>query len=113
MSMTITVPEPLAGQLKRKAEQDYGDAEKIALTILQDALDSEDFPTVEEVVAKIRSTPPNAKMIRVAQTSLADALRNAPEDLDFNLEEWERQWSMFEEGLKATTIANDIAEGRC
>jgi hypothetical protein len=56
--------------------------------LLSNALadESEDYPTLEEVVARIRATPPNPANIHPATESLADLLLNAPEDPDFDLE---------------------------
>jgi len=42
---------------------------------------------------------------------LAEALRNAPEDPDFDLAEWTAQWQAVEAEMKAITRANDVAEG--
>jgi len=64
------------------------------------------------VVAKIQATPPNPANIRPATGSLAEALQNAPDDPDFDLETWIREWSMIEYEMKAITHANSIAEGR-
>jgi hypothetical protein len=44
--------------------------------------------------------------------TLADLLRDAPEDPDFDLETWTQQWATIEAEMKVITRANDIAEGR-
>ncbi len=81
------------------------------LEILGEALEKEEiFPSLEEVVAKIQATPPNPHSLRPAKGSLADALRNAPEDPHFNLAEWNEKWSEVEAEMKALTRANIIAE---
>ncbi|HET6386667.1 MAG TPA: hypothetical protein VFJ58_25020 [Armatimonadota bacterium] len=61
---------------------------------------------------KIRSTPRNPSSIRRASGSLADALRRADDDSDFDLDEWNKQWTAVEAETKALTRSNDIAEGR-
>jgi plasmid stability protein len=112
MSLTIILPDPLAEQLQRKAETSHHSVEEIALEILQNALEWEGAPTLEEVVDKIKRLPPNPANIRPAKGSFADALRNSPHDPKFDLDEWEQNWALFEAELKATAIANDIREGR-
>jgi len=63
-------------------------------------------------VAKIRAMPPNPHGIRPAAGSLAEALRNAPDDPDFDLASWSREWAAVEAEMKAMARADDIAEGR-
>jgi hypothetical protein len=112
--MTITLPliGDLAERLQSEAEAQHITVENLALNILYDALGVENtFPTPEEVVAKIKATPPNPAMIRPATGSLEEALLNAPEDPDFDLETWTRAWEAFEAQMKAIDRANDIAEG--
>ena len=132
MTLTITIPEKMAEQIQRKAEERHVSAEEIAVGLLQGALNDEaelqealsnsyrtisepddEFPTPEEVVARIKALgPTDPRYIRPATGSLAEALRNKPYDPDFDYEEWNRQWAEFEAELKAITRANDIAEGR-
>jgi hypothetical protein len=71
-----------------------------------------ELTTPDEVVAKIRSTPPNPSGIRPATASLADALSNAPDDPSFDLQDWTRRWIAVEGELKSVARANDVAEGR-
>lgn len=117
MSLTITLPDELAVKLQAQAETHRLLPETLALTILAEALDRPEdeldfYPTPEEVVAKIKATPPNPANIHPATASLADLLLNAPEDPDFDLETWNREWAKVEAEMKAITQANDIAEGR-
>jgi hypothetical protein len=48
---------------------------------------------------------------RPATGLLAEALKNAPHDPDFDLETWTKEWAAVEAEIKAITRANDIAEG--
>lgn len=64
------------------------------------------------LVERIKATPPNPAAIRPAAGSLAEALQNAPEDPDFDLESWTQQWQAIEAEIKAVDRADDIAEGR-
>ena len=50
---------------------------------------------------EIKAEPPNPAAIRPATGSLAEALQNAPEDPDFDLETWTRQWEAVEAEMKA------------
>jgi prevent-host-death family protein len=69
-------------------------------------------PELVALVERIKATPPNPAAIRPATGSLAEALQNAPEDPDFDLETWTRQWAAIEAEMKAIDRADDIAEGR-
>ena len=113
MEVAITLPDGIVMSLQRRAEVEHRSIEELAVDILANALEADDsFPTPEEVVARIQATPPNPSSIRLASGSLAEALRNAPEDPDFDLAAWQRQWAAVEAEMKAITRANDAAEGR-
>jgi plasmid stability protein len=113
MAITITLPDVLAAKLETEAQAQRRSLEDLVVSLLNDAVAEETFPTPEEVVARIKATPPNPNNIRPATGSLAEYLsRLVPEDPDFNVAEWERQWDAIEAEMKAITRANDIAEGR-
>lgn len=112
MTITLTLPNKLEQHLQRRAGLQHRSVEQVAIDILTGVLNEDNFPTPEEVVARIKATPPNPHGIRRATGSLADALRHAPHDPDFNLESWEESWAAVEVETKAVTRANDIAEGR-
>ena len=113
MAVTITLPDEMETKLQHKAQTQHRSVEELALDILGSALEQEEgFPTPEEVVAKIQATPPNPRSIRPARGSLAEALRSAPEDPDFDLASWEREWAAVEAAIKVIARADDIAEGR-
>lgn len=71
-----------------------------------------DDPEMIALVEQIKTTPPNPAAIRPATGSLVEALKNAPEDPDFDLEAWTRQWDVVEAEMKAADRADDIAGGR-
>ena len=113
MSITITLPDDVQAQLQRAAESQRRSLEEVALDILANAAGAGPaVSTPEEVVARIRATSPNPKSIPAATGSLASALRNAPHVPDFDLGVWEHEWAVVESQIRATTRANDIAEGR-
>jgi len=113
MAVTITLPDELEARLQHRAKGLRLSLENLALEILGRALGTDEYsPTPEEVVAKIRATPPNPHSIRVADASLAEALRNAPKDPDFELATWNREWAEVDAEMKAATRINAIAEGR-
>jgi predicted DNA-binding protein len=58
--------------------------------------DQDDYPSLEEVVAKIRATPSDPSNIHPATQSLAELLAASPEDPSFDLEEWNREWAAVE-----------------
>ncbi len=114
MPVTINLTDTLAEKLQVRAGMQQISLEKLAVNILNKALEpaDEDCPTPEEVVARIKATPPNPANIRPATGSLAEALQNAPDFPEFDLEAWEKEWAVVEREMKAVTRANDIAEGR-
>ena len=69
-------------------------------------------PKLIALVERIKATPPNPAAIHPATDSLAELLRDAPEDPNFDLETWTRQWNAIEAEMKAIDRADDIAEGR-
>ena len=112
MSITITLPEEIEARLQRKAETQQRSVEEVAIDLLNSIVEQdESVPRLGEIVRKIQGTPPDPHNIRPAEGSLAAALRNAPEDPDFALVVWEREWAAAEAEMQAITRANDIAEG--
>lgn len=113
MAITITLPDEIERQLQQKGQEQQLSVEALALEILAYALKKRELtPTPEDVVAKIQASSLTPSNIRPAHGSLADALRNAPEDPDFNLEAWSREWAAIEAEMRTLTLANTIAEGR-
>lgn len=115
MSITITLrDDPLVEQLRTRAMRQHLQVEELVCAMLKDALTpvSHDLLRPEDVVADIRATPPNLRQIRVATGSLCDALRQAPDEADFDLDAWEQSWTTVEREMKAVTRANTRAEGR-
>jgi plasmid stability protein len=115
MVLTITIPDDVAEQLRRKANEEQRSIEDVAAEMLDEALAAEYIPpTPEEVVAKAKLLPRNPDAVRPAEGSLLEYLRQTtPEaDPEFDLEAWTREWEAVEAEMKAITLANDIAEGR-
>lgn len=110
VGITITLPRALEAALQDAAEARDSSVEAFALEILGDAVGTGMVPSPEDVVAEIRALP--AIAVPVANGSLADALQDAPEDPEFELETWRRQWAAVEAEMKALSRANDLAEGR-
>lgn len=113
MSLTITIPDDLAEHLQDKAQAQNRSVDEMILSLLEESLSEETFPTPEEVVAKIKATLPNPNCLRSASGSLAQYLSMpVTPDSNFDLEEWQRQWNVIETEMKAVDRANDLAEGR-
>ncbi|HEX9732734.1 MAG TPA: hypothetical protein VGG06_12195 [Thermoanaerobaculia bacterium] len=110
MSLTITLPRTLETELQSAADARDWSVEQLALYILAHALEANRTPSPEEVVAEIRAAPASAAP--VSSGSLAEALQNASEDPDFELETWRHEWFRVEAEMKALSRANDVAEGR-
>lgn len=111
MAITITLPDVLAAKLETEAQAQQRSAEEVAVELLDQALAAEpeqsDYVplTLEEVVARIRATPPNPKMVRPPSGSLGEYLAAsiAAEDPNepFDEAEWNRQWAAVEAEMKA------------
>ena len=113
MTVTITLPQNLEAQLKRKARIQKSSIEEMVLEILDSALAADNTPpSLEDVVAKIQALPPKTDNLRPASGSLASALRQAPTDPEFNLQEWKKEWAEAETEMRQITNNNSIAEGR-
>lgn len=111
--ITINVSDRLANQLQKQASSQHLTPEQLALRILAEALEPrrERLSTLDQIVAKIKSTPRNPLALRPAEGSLQEALLNSPEDPEFDLQAWERDWAAVEQEIKATSAANAHAEG--
>lgn len=62
---------------------------------------------LEDLVARIKATPPNPNAIRPATGSLAEYLSQSiaaeSADEEFDEEEWQRNWDAIEREMKAVT----------
>lgn len=115
MALQISLPDELAGELTRRASQQRRTAQEIVIDLLNGLLGIEktdEFETLEQVVARIQSLPHNPAALRPAQGSLADALRNAPTDESFDLKEWQKEWAEVETEIREMTVLDDIRDGR-
>jgi hypothetical protein len=114
MSVTITLPDELADTLQEKAEAQHIPLDELVTSLLTTALaaEPEDDLALEALVARIKATPPNPASIRPATGSLVEALKNAPDDPEFDLETWNKVWVAVEAEMNAINRADDIAEGR-
>ncbi len=70
------------------------------------------FPSLEEVVREIQESGQLPHNVRTAVGSLAEALENAPQDPDFDLATWQREWAVVEREMALMTRMDDTAEGR-
>ena len=78
MALSIHLTEELESKLNQEARNRRTTPEQVIIDILADVLDGDLRPTVPEVVAHIKSMPPNPAMITMPQGSLAEALRSGP-----------------------------------
>ncbi len=113
MTITIHVADPLANRLQRWATLRRLTPEQLALDILADALEPTEAPyeTPDAVVARIRSKPSSAEVLRPATGSLREALELSPDDPAFDLKRWSTEWNAVEQELKMTSRSNALSEG--
>lgn len=132
MSLTITLPEPVATRLQDYAATSRRSADEAAATSLAIALPA---PVVLDLAAeaaddsllrlveRIQATPPNPRNVfseeelRARHEGLMQYLAAsiAAEDPNeaFDEQEWNRQWDAIQAEMKARDRAKDIVEGRC
>ena len=98
MTITINLPNKIQIGLEQKAKAKNISIEEYAIEIFRESVENEDdIPSVDEVVDRIRSTPPNPNNIRKATGSKADALRlMKKDDPNFDLEAWQKEWDKVE-----------------
>jgi hypothetical protein len=111
MTLLIDLPKSTEENLREAARKQRLSPERLAAQILEDALAPDPFPTLEEVVAKIKALPTKPENVRPAVGSLQELLASDPEDAEFDLESWQEEWDRVEAEMKAITRANSIAEG--
>lgn len=111
MALLIDLPATLEHKVKAEAQKQKRTLEQVVIDRLAQTFAEDDMPTLAEVVARIKSTPPNPAMITPPQGDLAQALRNSPTDSEFDLKTWEQEWTAAEAELKRINLLNDIAEG--
>jgi plasmid stability protein len=121
MTTIITLPEPLAVQLQRRAAAEQRSIEALAIEYIEAGLTealvpaapSEVFepdPELLELVARIKAMPPNPASIIPAKGNLAEVLRAmAHGEPDQELLD---ALDAAELELRAINRADDIAEGR-
>jgi plasmid stability protein len=87
MATTVTLLITLELELQQRAQAQGRSVEDVALEILQEAFAETAPPSLDAVVAKIKSTSPNYQNIRAAQGSLAGALRRTQSSQDLDLDQ--------------------------
>lgn len=111
MTLLIDLPKSTEKNLREAARRQQLSPERLAAQILEDALAPDPFPTLEEVVAKIKALPIKPENVRLATGSLGDLLASDPEDVEFDLEGWQQEWDKVEAEMKAMGRINRLAEG--
>ena len=112
MTITINLADSSFAGLQQKARRQHVSIEELAVKILADSIIESAPESIDEVVARIKAIPPAPGKVRPASPDLAGLLGSAPEDPDFNLEEWRQSWALVEGEMRSLTRANDFAEGR-
>jgi hypothetical protein len=131
MSLTITLPEPVATRLQDYAATSRRSADEAAATLLTIALPVPVAPapsaeaaddSLLQLVERIQATPPNPRNVFSEEELRASSQRLmaylaagiAAEDPNepFDEQEWNRQWDAVEAEMKGITIANRLAEER-
>jgi len=116
MSTVITLPDNLAQILQSEADHHQVSLAEFVLEILDNTAQKPElersFPLLEEIVAEIKATPPDPTAYHPAQAPLAEALAALPDDPDFDLEEWRREWAKAETEMKTIELADAIRDAR-
>lgn len=85
---------------------------QVLITFLDDAEDEDDFPTLEEVVERIRASGAEEDGYTPPVESLAEKLSNSTTADPIASAEWNRQWAEIEAEMKRRDLEDDRAEGR-
>lgn len=109
MTLTISLSAETQDKLKRRADAFKWSEEQMASHLLEQALDTS-LPSLEEIIERVQSLPSRLAIGPDSNISLAEALRNAPDDPDFDLAEWTAQWQAVEAEMKAIERADAIAD---
>jgi hypothetical protein len=126
MKITLTLPETVAERLGRQAEHLNVSLDDLALILFNDALMIGSAATalpasehnnklngglssLEELVARIKATPPNPDAIVQPTKTIAEVVAywqaNPPDESDISPDDWDHMWAEFEHNLK-TIIAS-------
>jgi len=111
----------LAQNFQEKAQNLKISLEQFLLRVINDSLYQpplyqpisiveEETLTPEKVMAEVRMMPPNPHAIIKSQGSLLEALQSAPDDVEFDLQEWNEQWKAVESEMCEITRQNSIRE---
>ena len=113
MPLTVTLPDPLAFQLESRAKVQKVPLGQMIVDMLFNVIEREPTidQTLEELIAEIKATPPNPASFRPATGSLLEALKDAPNEPEIDVESWNREWAAVEAEMKTITRLNDYAEG--
>ena len=113
MTLTITLPDDIASQLKLIADVDARTVQELAADLIRAALplrvQNERLPnaiiippTVElDELAIYATMPPDPNMVIAAEGSLLEALQTIEPDPNFDLDAWQSEWAAIELELKA------------
>lgn len=133
MQITLTLPASVAVRLEQQATQLNVSLDDLALKFFSDKLMAEPVAklsrsaaqsgqranepsSLQEVVARIQATPPNPAAVVLPTQTIEEVeavwQANAVAGSDIAPEEWDRIWAGFEQELKSSDRADDIAEGR-
>lgn len=109
MTLTISLSAETQIKLKKRADAFKWSEEQMASHLIDTVLDTS-LPSLEEIIERVQSLPSSLVSGPDSNISLADALRTAPEDPDFDLAEWTAQWQAVEAEMKAIERADAIAD---
>ena len=131
MTITVTLSTPIGERLQTQADKIDLPLDDLVERMLATSLPAyetngfhaaydepidDDFPTLEEIVAMIKATPPNPNAVhlptKTAAELIAELEADPPEASDITPDEWDRLWAAFEAELKAADYADALSEGR-
>ena len=114
MATTIYIPDELSHKVQEQAALYRLSMQDFVLQVLADSVGEEHdhWPSLDEVVAEIRATPPDPSSIHPPQASLYELLAAVPNEPKIDAEAWNRRWAAIEDAMEARDRADDRREGR-
>jgi hypothetical protein len=115
MTVSIALPDRLAGRLQRQADIQHRSLEDMTLSIIEQSLtDTEADAEFFDLLARARATARPPQYVIQPTGTIDDLDRLLAKDRPISAEEqeeWQREWRKVEAEMEARDVADAIREG--